>query len=64
MSASKRKRQTISIEIKKQIIDAPEADSKKSHAQLAVQFSSEKLTLTRANVQTILDCKQKGNESN
>jgi len=51
MSAQKRKRQTISIEIKKQIIDAKAVDSSKSYADLAKDFSKNGLTLTKANIQ-------------
>ncbi len=54
MSTQKRKRQTISIEIKKQIIDAKAADSSKSYAELAKDFSKGGLTLTKGNVQVIL----------
>jgi len=59
MSTQKRKRQTISIEVKKQIIDESEAHPTKSLKELADQFTTDKLTLTKSNVQTILDGKQK-----
>lgn len=59
MATPKRKRQTISVEVKKAIIDAAEADPKKSHADLAKEFSDDKLTLNKSNVQTILSGKKK-----
>jgi transposase-like protein len=59
MSTPKRKRQTISIEVKKKIIDASAADSSKSYADLAKEFSDDKITLSKSNIQTILDGKQK-----
>lgn len=59
MSTQKRKRQTISIETKKQIIDAKAADSSKSYANLAKDFSKNGLILTKANVQTIIGDKDK-----
>lgn len=54
-SVQKRKRQTIPIEIKKQIIDAKAADSSKSYAELAKDFSKNGLSLTKGNVQRILN---------
>ena len=57
MSTLKRKRQTISIEIKKQIIDAKAADSSKSYADLARDFSNGGLTLDKGNIQAILNKK-------
>jgi len=59
MTTPKRKRQTISIEIKKEIIDAAEADSKKSYADLAKEFSNDKLTLKKSNIQAIIREKDK-----
>jgi hypothetical protein len=44
--AQKLKRRSISIQIKKQIIDAKEADPSKSYAELAEDFSKDGLTLT------------------
>jgi len=59
MSAQKRKRQSISIEVKKKVLDAAAADSKKSYADLAKEFSDQTLNLTKSNVQSILNSKAK-----
>lgn len=57
--AEKRKRQSISIQIKKQIIDAYEADSSKSYNDLAKEFSKDGLSLTKSNVQSVINAKDK-----
>lgn len=59
MSTQKSKQQSISVELKKKIIDEKEAYPSKSYAGLANQFTSDKLTLTKSNVQRILGSKQK-----
>ena len=59
MTTPKRKRQTISIEIKKQIIDAAAADPKKSYADLATEFSNNQLTLTSENMKRVFRDKDK-----
>ena len=59
MATPKRKRQTISIEIKKQIIDAAVADPKKSYADLATEFSNDRLTFTSENMKRIFRDKDK-----
>ncbi len=51
MAPPKRKRQTISIEIKKQIIDANIADSSKTQGDLVKQFATDKLTRTTDNIE-------------
>ena len=53
------KHQIISIEMKKKIIDASEADPKKSLTKLVEEFSTDKLILKRATVQMILRDKHK-----
>ncbi|KAE9546906.1 hypothetical protein FO519_009882 [Halicephalobus sp. NKZ332] len=54
MATPERKRQSISIELKKKIIDASETDPKKSLAKLAEEFSIGKITLTKSTIQAIL----------
>jgi hypothetical protein len=46
MSAQKRKRQTISIELKKRILDGKEKTPNKSYNDLAKEFSTDKINLT------------------
>jgi len=59
MSAQKRSRQSISIEVKKQIIDAKSANSSKTYGDLAKEFSNSKLKLTDNNIKTIIRDKDK-----
>lgn len=53
MSTQKRKRQTIPIGIKSQIINAAAKDPKKSYADLAKEFSNKYLKLTSENIKRI-----------
>ena len=59
MSTQRRKRQSISVELKKDIIDEKDAHPNKSYADLAKQFTTDKIKLTKDNVSTIIKSKQK-----
>jgi hypothetical protein len=59
MATPTRKRQTISIELKKRIIDAKAADSSTSYADLAKRFSNDQLKLTDKNMKRIFRDKDK-----
>ena len=59
MPAQKRKRQTISIDIKKQIIDAKDAAPSKTYTDLAKEFSNDQLKLTGENIKRIFRDKDK-----
>ena len=59
MSAQKRSRQSISIEVKKQIIDAKSANSSKTYGDLAKEFSDDKLKLTDENIKRVFRDKDK-----
>ena len=59
MATLERKRQIVSVEKKKKIINAFEADLKKFLTNLIEEFSTDKLILKRATVQMILRDKHK-----
>lgn len=59
MATPKRKRQAISVEIKKKVIDAAAVDPKKSYQDLANEFSNDQLKLEKTNIQRILNGKAK-----
>jgi hypothetical protein len=57
MATQKRKRQTIQLRTKKQIIDAEKADLSKSYADLAKEFNNDGLNFAKSTMQTILSGK-------
>lgn len=59
MSTPKRKRQSISIDLKKKIIDEQETHPRKSYADFAKQFSDKKTKLTNENIKRIFRDKEK-----
>lgn len=59
MSTQKRKRQSISVELKKKIIDEKDAHPSKSYPNLAKQFTTDKIKLSEDNIKRIFRDKDK-----